>query len=181
MARQDLPLTRALAAFACAAMLAGCQLPSPYRASSPAQAVAVPAPAGPGAILAPAAATAGAAPPPDTAQPAPREFHLGVATQSLVTQARAQLARGDLQAASAALDRALRIEPSNPLLWIEMARLGLAANDARQAEGYGRKALSLAGGDRLARAHAGRVLADALRAQHRDQEARDLEGQPWMN
>jgi hypothetical protein len=174
-------LKRALAVFASAAMLAGCQLPNPYRAASPAQPSAVPAPARPGSTAAPPAAPAGAGPPPDLAQPAPREFHLGVATQSLVTQARAQLARGDLQAASAALDRALRIEPSNPLLWIEMARVGLAANDPRQAEGYGRKALSLAGGDRRARAQAGRVLADALRAQHRDQEARELETQPWMN
>jgi tetratricopeptide (TPR) repeat protein len=176
-------LSRALPAFAVAALLAACQLPNPYRAPAPAQPSAVPAPARPGAIPAPgpAAAPAGTGLPPEIAPPAPREFHLGVATQSLVTQAHAQLARGDLQAASAALDRALRIEPSNPLLWIEMARLGLAANDARQAEGYSRKALSLAGSDRLARAHAGRVLADALRAQHRDQEARELELQPWMN
>jgi tetratricopeptide (TPR) repeat protein len=181
MARQDLPLTRALAAFAFAAMLAGCQLPSPYRAAPPAQPPTVRAPATPGSTAAPAGAAASAGPPQDTAQPVQREFRLGVAAQSLVTQARAQLARGDLQAASAALDRALRIEPSNPLLWIEMARLGLAADDGRQAEGYARKALSLAGSDRRARSYAGRALADALRAQHRDQEARELETQPWMN
>jgi tetratricopeptide (TPR) repeat protein len=181
MARQDLPLTRALPAFAFAAMLAGCQLPSPYRAVPPAQPPTVRAPATPGSTAAPAGAPASAGPPPDTAQPVQREFRLGVAAQSLVTQARAQLARGDLQAASAALDRALRIEPSNPLLWIEMARLGLAADDGRQAEGYARKALSLAGGDRRARTNAGHALADALRAQHRDQEARELETQPWMN
>jgi hypothetical protein len=45
----------------------------------------------------------------------------------------------------------------------------------------GRKALALASGDRAARAQAGRVLADALRAQRRNQEAHEVESQPWMN
>ena len=79
------------------------------------------------------------------------------------------------------LDRALRIEPTNPLLWIEAGRLRLQANDARQAEGFSRKALALATGDRSAQSQAGHVLADALRAQRRNQEARELETQPWMN
>ncbi|MBS0396329.1 MAG: hypothetical protein JSR54_17055, partial [Proteobacteria bacterium] len=77
-------------------------------------------------------------------------------------------------------DRALRIEPQNPLLWIEVARLRLAESDARQAESCARKALALAAGDPSARAQSGRVLADALRAQRRNQEARALESEPWM-
>ncbi|MDP9084584.1 MAG: tetratricopeptide repeat protein [Pseudomonadota bacterium] len=106
--------------------------------------------------------------------------HLSPATRSLVTQARAQLARGDLPGASSTLDRAVRIEPNNPLLWIEMGRLRLAENDPHQAEGCGRKALALASGDRVAQAQAGRVLADALRAQRRNPEAREVEEQPFM-
>ncbi len=118
------------------------------------------------------------APPPP---PAVRENRLSPATSSLVTQARAQVARGDLPAASSTLDRALRIEPNNPLLWIELGKLRLVESDAHQAEICGRKALALASGDRRAQSQAGRLLADALRAQQRNQEARDVEKQPFMN
>jgi predicted Zn-dependent protease len=90
------------------------------------------------------------------------------------------MARGDLDGASSTLDRALRIEPNNPLLWIERGRLRLAENDAHQAEGCGRKALALASGDRATQAQAGRLLADALRSQRRNQEALEVESQPFM-
>jgi tetratricopeptide (TPR) repeat protein len=113
--------------------------------------------------------------------PPARENRLSPATRSLVTQARTQVAHGDLPAASSTLDRALRIEPNNPLLWIELGRLRLAETDAHQAEGCGRKALTLASGDRGTQAEAGRLLADALRAQRRNQEAREVESQPFMN
>jgi uncharacterized protein HemY len=114
------------------------------------------------------------------AQPS-RENHLSPATLSLVTQARNQVAHGDLPAASSTLDRALRIEPNNPLLWIELGRLRLEESDAHQAEGCARKALALASGDRATQAQSGRLLADALRAQSRNQEAREVENQPFMN
>ncbi len=118
------------------------------------------------------------APPPP---PAVRENRLSPATGSLVTQARAQVARGDLPAASSTLDRALRIEPNNPLLWIELGKLRLVEGDPHQAEICGRKALALASGDRRSQSQAGRLLADALRAQQRNQEAREVEKQPFMN
>jgi uncharacterized protein HemY len=97
-----------------------------------------------------------------------------------VTQAQTQLTKGDLPAASSTLDRALRIEPNNPLLWIELGRLRLAENDAHQAESCARKALALASGDRDTQARSGRLLADALRGQLRNQEAREVESQPFM-
>ena len=87
---------------------------------------------------------------------------------------------GDLDGASSTLDRALRIEPNNPLLWIELARLRLLESDSHLAEGCARKALVLASGDRNAQAQAGRVLADALRAQQRNPEALEVERQPFM-
>jgi cytochrome c-type biogenesis protein CcmH/NrfG len=97
-----------------------------------------------------------------------------------VTQARTLMSRGDLVGASSTLDRALRIEPNNPLLWIELGRLRLAENDAHQDEVCGRKALVLASGDRGTQAQAGRLLADALRAQRRNPEAIEIERQPYM-
>ena len=78
-------------------------------------------------------------------------------------------------------DRALRIEPNNPLLWIELGRLRLAESDAHQAEGCGRKALALASGDPSTQKQAGMLLADALRAQRRNQEAHEVESQPFMH
>ena len=53
------------------------------------------------------------------------------------------------------LDRALRIEPNNPLLWIELGRVRLVESDAHQAEVCARKALALASGDRAAQGQAG--------------------------
>ncbi len=128
----------------------------------------------------PALPPAPAPPAPRPPQPPSREIRLSPATRSLVTQAQTQAAHGDLPAASSTLDRALRIEPNNPLLWIELGRLRLAESDAHQAEVCGRKALELASGDRGSQRQAGRLLADALRAQARNQEAREVESQPFM-
>jgi predicted Zn-dependent protease len=97
-----------------------------------------------------------------------------------VNQAHEQAARGDSDGASLTLDRALRIEPNNPLIWAEFGKVRLAENDSHQAEVCARKALALASGDRAAQAQAGRVLIDALRAQGRNQEAQEIEGQAFM-
>jgi tetratricopeptide (TPR) repeat protein len=181
MATESAALRRLLLAAGGTLALAACSLPQPYR--PPPGAGPVPArptaPAGGAAEATPAAAPPAAAP---SAPPPPtREYRLGPAAQSLVAQARAQTARGELPGASTTLDRALRIEPGNPLLWIEVARLRLAESDARQAEACSRKALALSSGDPVARAQAGRVLADALRAQQRTREAREIEAEPWMH
>jgi tetratricopeptide (TPR) repeat protein len=156
-----------------AALLSGCRSPS-QRADLPGNPSGEPPPA---SLPVPPSS----APPPPRTAPPPRENHLSAATSSLVTQARTLIAHGDLDGASSTLDRALRIEPNNPLLWIERGRLRLAENDSHQAEGCARKALVLASGDRGAQAQAGRLLADALRAQRRNQEASEVEAQPFMH
>ena len=154
-------------ALAAAVLLGGCPAPS-QRPQPPGNPFPGPQPSEP------------QTPPPPRAPPAPRENHLSPATRSLVTQSRTLASRGDLDGASSTLDRALRIEPNNPLLWIELGRLRLAESDAHQAESCGRKALALASGDRGTQAQAGRLLADALRAQRRNQEAIEIERQPFM-
>jgi tetratricopeptide (TPR) repeat protein len=165
-AHHSLKLAVALSA---AMLLSGC----PALAPRPAPSSPLPSPSS-------SVRSSPSAPAPRPPQPS-RENHLSPATQSLVTQARTLVAHGDLDGASSTLDRALHIEPNNPLLWIELGRLRLAASDAHQAEGCGRKALALASGDRSAQRQAGRLLADALRAQQRNQEAREVESQPFMN
>jgi tetratricopeptide (TPR) repeat protein len=129
----------------------------------------------------PAQPSANPALPRTSPPPTPRENHLSPATRSLVTQARTLMSHGDFDAASSTLDRALRIEPNNPLLWIERGRLRLAESDAHQAEGCGRKALALASGDQSTEKQAALLLVDALRAQQRNQEAHEVESQPFMH
>jgi len=181
MVQQDHSLKRLVTAFTAAALLSACSLLAPHSSTSQPPTPQMSSPQPPMSPAPPQSPPLSpSAPAPHAPSPA-RENHLSAATRSLVTQARTQVAHGDLPAASSTLDRALRIEPSNPLLWIELGRLRLAESDAHQAEGCGRKALALASGDRLAQAQAGRLLADALRAQGRNQEAREVESQPFMN
>jgi hypothetical protein len=166
---QDNRSLSGLAVFTAAVLLGACTVPTRYQPPPPSPSPSQPPPQSPPPYQ----------PPPRPPQPA-RTISLSPATHSLVTQARTEVAHGDLLAASSTLDRALRIEPNNPLLWIELGRLRIAEGDAHQAEGCGRKALALASGDRGTQSQAGRVLADALRAQGRNQEAREVESQPYM-
>ncbi len=103
-------------------------------------------------------------PAPSPAPSPPKQFHLGAAASALATQAHQQAANGDTAQAAATLERALRIEPDNPLVWIELGRLHLAENNPAQADAMGRKALALASGDASAQSSAWRLIADSLRA-----------------
>jgi Flp pilus assembly protein TadD len=180
MAQEHHPLTRLAIALIAAAQLGGCfasgSRPSSESNPSPGSPSSGSQPANPSS---PGAPSAGA--PTQRAPLPPRENHLSPATRSLVTQARTLMSRGDFDGASSTLDRALRIEPNNPLVWTELGRLRLAESDAHQAESCGRKALALASGDPAAQRQAGQLLADALRAQRRNQEAQEVESQPFMH
>jgi tetratricopeptide (TPR) repeat protein len=171
MAQESPSLKRLAAVLAAAVLLSGC----PARSQRP-EPPNSPVPGAESSGSGPASSSA----PPPVHNPQPRQNRLSPATRSLVTQARALLSHGDLDAASSTLDRALRIEPNNPLLWIERGRLRLAEGDAHQAEACGRKALALASGDHGTQVQAGRLTADALRAQRRNQEAIEFERQPFM-
>jgi tetratricopeptide (TPR) repeat protein len=172
MDRQSSSLIGGVLTLAATALLSGC--PGSSLRSSPNEPATIDAPS-------PPPGTAPLPPPAPAPRPPPRENHLSPATASLVAQAHALVGHGDLDGASSTLDRALRIEPNNPLLWIERGRLRLAENDNKQAEGCARKALALASGDRAAQAQSGHLLADALRAQKRNQEAHEVEAAPYMH
>lgn len=155
-------------------LLGGC--PSPWPRPSPGTNPSAPTPP-------PAPVPAPASPEPAAPRPQspPRANHLSAATRSLVTQAHGLLAHGDIDGASSTLDRALRIEPGNPLLWVELGRVRLVDSNVHQAEICARKALALASGDRAAQAQAGHLLADALRAEGRNPEAQEVESRPYMH
>lgn len=90
------------------------------------------------------------------AEPPPRAAPASVA---LLEQSRDQRAAGSYAAAASSIERALRIEPNNAELWLELADIKLADADAQQAEQMARKALTLAGGDGAVAARAERLLA----------------------
>lgn len=125
----------------------------------------------------PGAETPGSTMPPPA--PLPRErprvppATLGPASRALVGQAQAQRKRGDLPGATVSLERALRIEPNNPLLWIEMGRLRMDQRNYPQAEAMGRKALSMSIGDNRTQSQAWLLIADSLQARGRDPQAQE--------
>src|ERR1700722_7683119 len=126
MAQEHHSLTRLAVALTAALVLGGCRAPSP-RTSLPTPTPNLPAQGSenPGQPA--------PNPPSQRAPQPPRENRLSPATSSIVTQARALMSRGDFDGASSTLDRALRIDANNPLLWIELGRLRLPGRGAPTA------------------------------------------------
>lgn len=110
-------------------------------------------------------------PPPPSAPATPKEFHLSAASTALVKQGRAQSLKGEYPAAIATLERALRIEPDNPLVWLELGQVHLSAKNPPQAESMARKAIVLATGNPALQATGWRLIGDAYRARGRDLDA----------
>jgi len=143
----------------------------PYEPPAPAQTVRPPATPAP-QTTAPSQTPQSPLPAPAPAPPpAPREHRLGAAATALVEQARKQAAGGDPQLAQATLERALRIEPDNPLLWIMLGEAHESTGQYALAGSMGHKALQLATGDPRAQAQAWRLIGDSLRARGRNPEA----------
>jgi Tetratricopeptide repeat len=105
----------------------------------------------------------GEAPPaPAEPLPAPRTAPpVSSASQALLTQSRGHQAAGRYEQAAASIERALRIEPRQPVLWLELGNIRLKEGDFAQAESMGRKALSLATGDATLTARAEQLIAAA--------------------
>lgn len=126
---------------------------------------------------APSVETQPAAPPPaiEPAQPLPppstRSYSLGAASKALVNQAETQRNSKNFVQAAATLERALGIEPNNPLLWLEYAELRMDESNFAQAENLARKALALASGDPRTQASAWHLVADSLKARDKNSEA----------
>ncbi|HZX23716.1 MAG TPA: tetratricopeptide repeat protein [Woeseiaceae bacterium] len=85
------------------------------------------------------------------------------AVRELVASSRASRAGGDYSRALADIERAIRIEPRNPYLWLELGETHLIRNDPRQAAATARKAMSVAGPDGAAKAAAEDLLERASR------------------
>lgn len=158
--------------------VSACRLPNPYDTSPYPR--TTPPPGEPPQLPTPPPAEPAPAPtpsPPVEAEPQRpvREYQLSPASRALVSQAQTQAANGDVSTAAATIERALRIEPSNPLLWLELGKLREREGSYAQAESMGRKALSLATGDARVQSAAWRLIADSLRARGKAVEAREAD------
>jgi cytochrome c-type biogenesis protein CcmH/NrfG len=83
------------------------------------------------------------------------------AARELASSADAAMARGDLTASAASLERGLRIEPNNASLWSRLAEVRLRQGDTAQAEQLALKANGLAGGDVALRTRNDKIVAQA--------------------
>jgi tetratricopeptide (TPR) repeat protein len=118
--------------------------------------------------------------PPEVEEPTPlppvvREPTLGPAARALVGQAQSQVASKNYPVAAASIERALRIEPGNPLLWIELGKIRQAEGNYQQAENMARKAASMAVNAPRAQSSAWSLVAESLRAQGKNQQAREAQ------
>ncbi|MGB5338038.1 MAG: tetratricopeptide repeat protein [Gammaproteobacteria bacterium] len=104
------------------------------------------------------------------------------AVVALLDHAEQQANAGDLGSAAASLERALRIDPRNPVLWHHLATVRLAQGQAAQAEQLAVKSNSLASGNVTQQALNWQLIArarqeqgDASGAARADHRARELE------
>jgi tetratricopeptide (TPR) repeat protein len=153
-------------------MLAACTTVNPYTPPATASKPAPPAePTGSGVEVQPAPPMTQVEPP----QPLPpantRSYSLNAASRALVNQAETQRKTKHFMQAAATLERALRIEPNNPLLWLAYGELRMDEGNYPQAENMGRKAVTSASGDPRTQSNAWRLIAESLKARDKNNEA----------
>ena len=134
------------------AFLAGCAAPSPQPTST--------TPPQPSRPQAPAASS-----------PGERQGD-SVAVAGLLKSARADASAGRLANAAASLERGLRIEPRNPRLWQELARVRLKQREWAQAESTASRSNSWAGSDNTLRVENWRIIAESREARGDSRGAR---------
>jgi outer membrane biosynthesis protein TonB len=157
--------------------LAACTVPQPYRVPPPPSTTPQPTPSQ-GGQPPPETRPEERPPPVEQSEPVPppvREPTLGPASKALVGQAQTQLATKNYAVAASSIERAMRIEPDNPLLWIELGKVRLAEGNFVQAENMGLKAVSMTVNAPRAQSSAWRLIADSFRARGKNVEARDAQ------
>lgn len=107
--------------------------------------------------------------------------HQPAAVVALLKQAEGQANAGELDAAAASLERAIRIDPRNPLLWYHLATIRLSQENPAQAEQLASKSNSLAPGNYVQQSRGWLLIAAARRQQNNvagaasaEQRAREL-------
>ncbi len=85
------------------------------------------------------------------------------AVDGILRDVRRHWAAGQHEQAAAGLERALRIEPSNPYLWQHLAAVRLDQGKSQQAEQFAAKSNSVAGDSATLRLRNWRIIAEARR------------------
>lgn len=153
--------------------VSACTVPEPYKTPAP------PAPVPPTQTEPPVETRP--VPPPEQPVPEPlpapvvREPTLSAASRALVNQAQIQLRSKNYPVAASSIERALRIEPDNPLLWIELGKVRQAEGNYVQAENMGRKAASMSVNSPRANSSAWSLIAESLRARGKNVEAQEAQ------
>ena len=88
------------------------------------------------------------------------------AVLALLDQAEQQANAGELESAAASLERAIRIDPRNAVLWYHLATVRLSQGESAQAEQLAVKSNSLAVGNAAQQARNWRLIAQARREQN---------------
>lgn len=156
-------ITLALGLSACATHTTSTRYPSPVVDRSPPPAVTFP--------------RTESAPiqPPVSRTVTPTMSSGGPAVIALLERADQQYINQDLDAAAASLERALRIEPRNPLLWHRLASIRLDQGQIDQAMQMAAKSNSLAGNNHSLSARNWQLISLAYRAKGDLEAARSAE------
>lgn len=119
----------------------------------------------------------------ESQQPAQTNRQTSPVVARLSAEAQSQKRSGQLEQALSTTERALRIDPTNPELWLLLGQIQLERGNYVQAEQLARKSMSLAGQDNDLKARNWRVIQEARRRRGDDagaedalQKARELEG-----
>ncbi|UCE88290.1 MAG: hypothetical protein JSW10_07955 [Pseudomonadota bacterium] len=99
----------------------------------------------------------------------------GPAVLALLDEARGAAKAGNLNTAQLQLERALRIEPDNPVLWHYMAKLRLHESRWKEARSLAAKSNTLAGADKRLQADNWRIIAHARQGMGDERGARDAQ------
>jgi tetratricopeptide (TPR) repeat protein len=97
------------------------------------------------------------------------------AVLALLDRAEHQANAGDLGSAAATLERAIRIDSRNPVLWHHLASVRFAEGEFDQAENLAAKSNSLAPGNRALQIRNWLLIADARRSRGDSAGARAAE------
>jgi tetratricopeptide (TPR) repeat protein len=98
---------------------------------------------------------------------------LSPAVGALVVAANQNTSTGKLDAASATLERAIRIEPRNANLFYKLALIRLKQSKPRLAEDLAKKSALLAASDRALKKHSWLLIAHARELQHNFKGAKE--------
>lgn len=120
---------------------------------------------------------------PYEAEPSEPERYSSPVVARLSREAQSQKGSGRLDQALSTTERALRIDPANPELWLLLGQIQSERGKDVQAEQLARKSISLAGGDVSLKARCWRLIGEARRSRGDAagagdalEKARELEG-----